>query len=109
MTQGPQLTTEIRDNTSLDRFELYVGGSLAGVAEYQDTASQRAFVHTEIYPRFEGQGLGRRLVQGALDRTTEQGFEILPLCPMVLHFIESRPQYLALVPYWARERFELPR
>ena len=109
MTPGQQRTTEIRDNTALDRFELYVDGLHAGVAAYQDTASERAFVHTEIYPQFEGQGLGRLLVQSALERTAEQGFGVLPLCPMVHHFVESRPRYLAMVPYWARERFGLPQ
>lgn len=108
MTQGSQLTTEIRDNTSLDRFELYVDGLLAGVAAYQDTAAERALVHTEIYPRYAGQGYGRVLVQGVLDRTAEQGFGVLPLCAMVHHFVESRPRYLAMVPTWARERFDLP-
>jgi predicted GNAT family acetyltransferase len=103
MASGP----EIRDNAALDRFELFIDGKLAGIAEYQDTASERAFVHTEIYPEFSGQGLGRRLVQEALDRTREQGFGILPMCPMVLHFVQARPDYVALVPAWARERFGL--
>ncbi|AHH22224.1 GNAT family N-acetyltransferase [Nocardia nova] len=109
MTPGQPRTIEIRDNTALDRFDLYVDGQHAGVASYQDTAAERAFVHTEIYPQFEGQGLGRMLVQGALDRTVEQGFGVLPLCPMVHHFVESRPRYLAAVPQWARERFGLPQ
>ncbi|WP_036506969.1 GNAT family N-acetyltransferase [Nocardia aobensis] len=109
MTQGAQQNTEIRDNPQFDRFELWADGQHAGVAAYQDTASERAFVHTEIYPQYEGQGYGRLLVQGALDRTVEQGFGILPLCPMVHHFVESRPRYLAMVPQWARERFGLPQ
>ncbi|MGF6882092.1 putative GNAT family acetyltransferase [Nocardia sp. GAS34] len=100
---------EVRDNTALNRFELSVDGKLAGIAEYQDTASERAFVHTEIYPEFGGQGYGRRLVQAALDTTRDQAFGSLPMCPMVRHFIESRPEYVALVPAWARERFGLPQ
>lgn len=105
MASGP----EIRDNTALDRFELSIDGNLAGIAEYQDTASERAFVHTEIYPEHAGQGYGREFVQAALDSTRQQGFGILPLCPMVLHFVASRPGYLALVPAWARDRFGLPQ
>ncbi|WP_324192540.1 GNAT family N-acetyltransferase [Nocardia transvalensis] len=99
----------VTNNTSLDRFELHIDGNLAGTTEYQDTAGERAFVHTEIYPRYEGQGYGRKLVKAALDTTRDEGYGILPLCPMVHHFVESRPEYLALVPHWARERFGLPR
>ncbi|WP_330184324.1 N-acetyltransferase [Nocardia sp. NBC_01503] len=102
-------SVEVRKNAALDRFELYVDGMLAGVAAYQDTANERAFVHTEIYPQHEGLGYGRKLVQGALDQTREAGFGILPMCPMVHHFVESRPEYLALVPMWSRQRLNLPQ
>ncbi|QLY30907.1 GNAT family N-acetyltransferase [Nocardia huaxiensis] len=105
----PSETIEVRKNSALDRFELYVDGYLAGVASYQDTASERAFVHTEIYPQHEGLGYGRKLVQGALDQTRSEGLGILPMCPMVHHFVESRPDYLALVPQWSRGRLGLPQ
>ncbi|WP_280329523.1 GNAT family N-acetyltransferase [Nocardia wallacei] len=103
------MSTDVRNNTQLDRFEIYVDGGLAGIAEYQDTAAERAFVHTEIYPRYEGSGYGRTLVQGALDASRDDGFGILPMCGMVQHFIETRPEYQSLVPQWARERFGLQR
>ncbi|WP_067571972.1 GNAT family N-acetyltransferase [Nocardia acidivorans] len=102
-------SVEVRKNAELDRFELYVDGMLAGVTAYQDTANERAFVHTEIYPQHEGLGYGRKLVQGALDQTRDAGFGILPMCPMVHHFVESRPEYLALVPMWSRQRLNLPQ
>ncbi len=109
MSRETSGSIEVRKNTALDRFELYVDGQDAGVAQYQDTANERAFVHTEIYPQFEGLGYGRKLVQGALDQTLAEGFGILPLCPMVHHFVESRPDYLSHVPQWSRERLNLPQ
>jgi len=103
------MSTEVRNNTTLERFEIYVDGAIAGYAEYQDTASERAFVHTEIYPRHEGQGYGRVLVQAALNASSREGFGILPMCPMVHHFVESKPEYIALVPQWARLKLGLPQ
>lgn len=105
MTSGP----EVRDNTAEDRFELFVDGELAGIAEYQDTASERAFVHTEVFDDYAGKGYASLLVDTALDRTRQQGYGVLPLCPMVRHVVEAKPEYLALVPAWARSRFELPQ
>ena len=102
------MSIDVHNNTELDRFEMYVDDGLAGIAEYQDTAAERAFVHTEIYSRYGGQGYGRTLVRAALDASRDEGYGVLPLCPMVRHFLESRAEYLALVPHWARERFELP-
>lgn len=103
------MSTEVRNNTALERFEIYVDGALAGYAEYQDTANERAFVHTEIYPRHEGQGYGRVLVEAALNATRDEGYGVLPMCPMVHHFIEAHPSYLAMVPQWARLRLGLPQ
>ncbi|WP_024801588.1 GNAT family N-acetyltransferase [Nocardia sp. BMG51109] len=102
------MSTDVRNNKELDRFEIYVDDGLAGIAEYQDTAAERAFVHTEIYSRYGGQGYGRTLVHAALDASRDEGYGILPLCPMVHRFVETRPEYVALVPQWARERFGLP-
>ena len=103
------MSTEVCINTALDRFELHVDGKLAGISEYQDTASERAFVHTEILPRYEGRGLARTLVEAALNATRDEGFGILPMCPMVHRVVATRPEYVALVPHWARERMGLPR
>ncbi|MEV0294440.1 GNAT family N-acetyltransferase [Nocardia sp. NPDC050710] len=103
------MSTEVRNNTALERFEIYVDDALAGYAEYQDTASERAFVHTEIYPRHEGHGYGRILVRSAVDSSRNEGFGILPLCPMVRHFVETHAEYVAAVPQWARERLGLPQ
>ncbi|MET7771322.1 GNAT family N-acetyltransferase [Nocardia sp. NPDC005366] len=103
------MSTEVTNNTALERFEIFVDGAIAGYAEYQDTTSERGFVHAEIYPRYEGQGLGRTLVRSALDSSREQGYGILPLCPMVRHFVETHGEYVASVPQWAREGLGLPQ
>ncbi|MBF6213491.1 N-acetyltransferase [Nocardia puris] len=103
------MSTEVRDNTAQQRFEIYVDGAVAGHTEYQDTASERAFVHTEIDPRYEGRGYAKQLVAAALSRSRDEGFGILPLCPMVRHFVETHPEYIASVPQWARTRFGLPQ
>ncbi|WP_227997602.1 GNAT family N-acetyltransferase [Nocardia australiensis] len=103
------MSTEVRKNTTLERFEIYVDGAIAGYAECQDTATERAFVHTEIYPRHKGQGYGRVLLESALNSTRTEGFGVLPMCPMVRHFIETRTEYIAMVPQWARERLGLPQ
>ncbi|MCX4096339.1 GNAT family N-acetyltransferase [Nocardia sp. alder85J] len=95
----------VRNNPALSRFELYVGGELAGAAEYQETAGERAFVHTEIDTR--GRGHERLLVQTALDDTRADGAGILPMCSLVRLFIETHPEYGTLVPHWARESFGL--
>lgn len=100
--------TRVEHNTDLTRYEIYVGDQLAGLAAYEAADANRAFVHTEIYPQYEGQGLAKVLIRGALDDTREHGLGVLPFCPFVHGFVTKNPDYLALVPAWARERLGLP-
>jgi predicted GNAT family acetyltransferase len=43
------------------RFEIRADGETAGVAAYHRRPGVIAFVHTEIDPRFEGQGLASKV------------------------------------------------
>ncbi|MFJ2666170.1 GNAT family N-acetyltransferase [Nocardia fluminea] len=103
------MATEVRNNTALERFELTTDGQPAGYIEYQDTGDERALVHTETYSRFEGRGLANTLIKAALDTSRSQGFSVLPMCPVVLHFVTTHPDYIAYVPQRARELFGLPQ
>ncbi|MGY4098291.1 GNAT family N-acetyltransferase [Nocardia sp. R16R-3T] len=102
------MSTEVRNNFALERFEIYVDGAIAGYAEYQDAGAERAFIRTELDPRHAGRADGRVLVQAALNASRQEGFGILPMCPLVRHFVQSQPEYIATVPQWAREKFGLP-
>ncbi|MEV3959543.1 GNAT family N-acetyltransferase [Nocardia sp. NPDC050193] len=103
------MPTEVRNNTALERFEITVEGEVAGYTEYQDTVGERAFVHTEVDPRFDGRDYARVLVESALHATHAEGLGVLPMCRVVQHFIETQPRYLSLVPHWARDRLGLPQ
>lgn len=90
------------------RFEVRVDGELAGFTEYRRRPGLIAFTHTLIDPRFEGQGLGTRLVQTALSEARSEGLAVLPFCPFVRSFIAGhRDEYLDLVPSDLRATFEL--
>ncbi|MFC3963605.1 MULTISPECIES: GNAT family N-acetyltransferase [Nocardia] len=101
------MAIEVRTNTALERFELYIDGTLAGHVAYQDTAAERAFVRSEIYASPD-RGHAATLFESALRTTRAQGFEVLPMCPQVNRYIESRAEHVAAVPSWARSQFGLP-
>ena len=56
-------------------------GFLAGFAAYQIAGHLIVMAHTEVDPAYEGQGVGSRLVAGALDDVRRRGLPVLPLCP----------------------------
>jgi predicted GNAT family acetyltransferase len=96
-----------RDNPEENQFEIYVDDELAGHTVYRARPGIRAFIHTEIDPSHEGEGLGGQLITAALDAAREAGEEVLPFCPFVDHFISTHSEYLDLVPEDQRKRFGL--
>ncbi len=89
------------------RYEIRVDGEVAGHTSYQLHGSTVALMHTEIDDRFEGRGLGTRLVADVLADLQKRGGMLLPYCPFVRAFLADHPQYVAIVPPEDRERFGL--
>ena len=84
----PEVTVVDEPGASASRFEST--GKLAGFSEYRRSPGLIAFIHTLIDPRFEGQGLGSRLVTDALSEVRGAGLAVLPVGPFVRAFI-ARP------------------
>jgi uncharacterized protein len=87
----------VTDNAAEERYELASNGSLLGVIEYRDRPDARVLVHTEVDPEHEGEGLGSRLVEGALQDMRERNLELIPLCPFVRAYLRSHPDQADLV------------
>jgi uncharacterized protein len=100
-------TITVRDNAAAERYEIAVEGEVAGFAQYRRRPELIAFVHTEVEPRFGGQGLASKLIGSALDAARAEGLAVLPFCPFVNAYIEKHPQYADLVPEAFRARFGL--
>ena len=84
---------EVVDNPNARRWEIYVGGEFAGLLNYRDDGDRVTYIHAEIYPRFEGQGLASRMVKAALDSAIGDGKKIVPRCPFVADFVADNPSY----------------
>jgi uncharacterized protein len=107
MASAPATDIRVVDVPDRSRFEVRVGGELAGFAEYRRHADVIAFTHTLIDARFEGQGLGSKLVRAALSEVRESGLSVLPFCPFVRGYIAAHDEYVDLVPAEMRATFGL--
>jgi predicted GNAT family acetyltransferase len=92
------MAPEVTDNADLRRFEIRLDGELAGFSDYHPAGDVIVFTHTEVDPKFRGEGLGTALVRGALDIVRAHGYAVRPLCPMVRAFIAEHDEYRDLVP-----------
>jgi len=82
----------VRDNTALNRFELDVDGHQA-VSYYRLTPGVITFVHTEVPQALAGQGVGSKLIRGALEMVRAQGLKVVPQCPFVSAYMGKHPEY----------------
>lgn len=50
---------------------------------YYTWAGKDKFIidHTEVFPAFNGKGVGKQLVMKAVDTARENNLKIIPLCP----------------------------
>lgn len=97
----------VQENPRQSRFEVSVDGEPAGFVAYDERDGVYGLTHTEIDPRFEGQGLGSTLIKAALDDLRGRGAAVLPYCPFVKTYIEKHAEYADLVPADLRSRFDL--
>ncbi|GAB3769748.1 hypothetical protein FB382_001459 [Nocardioides ginsengisegetis] len=89
---------EIALNESESRYEAYVGGELAGFAEYEIDDERIVFTHTEVADAFEGQGVAGQLARTALDDVRASGkYRVVPRCPYIKKWIDKHPDYQDLV------------
>lgn len=91
-----QQDERVSDVPERNRYEIVRDGTVLGFAEYQKAKDLIVFTHTEIDPRFEGQGVGGRLVRAALDDVRAQGLPVLPICPFVHQWMVDHPEYADL-------------
>lgn len=71
---------EVTEDDRAQRFELRVGGVLAGHADYRTSPGRTVFVYTEIDPAFRGRGLGHVLATEAIARVRQRGDEVEATC-----------------------------
>ena len=87
----------VRDNPAELRYEILAGDDLLGVIRYVSEPGTVVLVHTEIEPKAEGQGIGSRLVAGALADIRSRGLRLVPVCPFVRAYITRHSEYDDLV------------
>jgi uncharacterized protein len=85
------------DNPEELRYELWLGQTRAGLIAYQRKPGAIVLLHTEVDAAFGGQGLGGRLVAGALDDIRARGLRLVPVCPFVRAHLRRHPEYNDLV------------
>jgi uncharacterized protein len=90
-------TVEVVDNPGKGQFEVRVDGGLVGKAVYEVSGERVIFLHTEVDPEQQGQGIAQELAHQALDSVRASGRRVVPQCPFIASFIRRHPEYADLL------------
>lgn len=93
MSDSPTDDSVVTNNQHHHRFEMKTGDKLSIINYKQVDDETLAFIHTEVDPILEGQGIGSQLVQGALDYVERNNLTIVPLCRFVAVYIKRHPEW----------------
>ena len=91
------MNAEVRENPTLHRFELPLGGGAMAAAYYSMVDGHLVLTHTEVPEEFSGQGIGTRLAQGVFDLLRRSGRKAVLKCPFMGHFFATHPDYADVV------------
>ena len=92
------MTHTVVHNASQERYEIHVGGEVAGFTEAHPHGDGTVlFNHTIVFDAFEGQGLASQLVAGAFDDMRERGLKAVVTCPYILGWLPKHPEYQDVV------------
>jgi NAD+ kinase len=81
------------DSFQRQRYELIVGGEVAGVLHYRRHGARIELLHTEIEQPFSGRGLASRLASAALDDARSRATPVVVTCPFVIGYLDRHPEY----------------
>jgi len=82
----------VRDNEAEHRFEMDAGDDTA-VAYYRLEPGVITFTHTEVPAALWGQGIGSRLMRGALETARARSLKVVPRCSFVAAFMRRHPEF----------------
>jgi predicted GNAT family acetyltransferase len=85
----------VRDNTSLNRFELDAEGAVA-FANYHLTPRAVIITHTETPRTLRGRGIASELVSGALELIRADGRKVIAGCGFVADYLRKHPEFADL-------------
>ena len=90
--------TDVRENSSLRRFELPIEGEALALAYYTiDDDGQLVLTHTEVPAAYSGRGIATRLAQGTFELLRQSGRKAVLKCSFMGHFFSTHPEYADVV------------
>ena len=87
---------QLKINAESHQLELEIQGSIAFI-EYKLSGNTLFLIHTEVPLALQGKGVANAIVQKALQYSKDNNFKIVPVCPVVQHYLEKHKEWNQIV------------
>jgi uncharacterized protein len=87
----------VRENPQEHRFEWPINDNATAAAYYRLDEGRLVFTHTEVPSEFSGQGIATELARGTFELLRESGRKATLVCPFMVHFFSTHPEYADVV------------
>ena len=87
-------TVNIEFNEKNGNFNITAEGRKIALMTFVFAGPDKIIIdHTEVSPVFNGKGLGKKLVEKAVEVAREKNWTIVPLCPFAKKTFDKNPQF----------------
>jgi len=87
-------TVNIEFNDKNGNFNITSEGRKVALMTFVFAGPEKIIInHTEVSPAFNGKGLGKKLVEKAVEVAREKKWTIIPLCPFAKKTFDRNPQF----------------
>ena len=87
-------TVNIEFNEKNGNFNITTEGRKVALMTFVFAGHNKIIIdHNEVSPSFNGKGLGKKLVEKAVEVAREKKWKIIPLCPFAKKTFDRNPQF----------------
>lgn len=83
---------KLKINATSGRLELEIDGNTAFI-EYKLSEPKLFLIHTEVPTALEGKGVGKAIVQKALEYARDNEFKVVPRCTFVQSYLKRHKEW----------------
>ncbi|MEL6151336.1 MAG: GNAT family N-acetyltransferase, partial [Chloroflexota bacterium] len=75
------------------RFEITMPDGSLSMVEYHIAGKNIIYTHTEVPPKYEGNGVAGKLAHHVMEYAQENDFKVQALCPYIAMYVARHEEY----------------
>jgi uncharacterized protein len=91
------MENSVRKNDEQKRFELPLEEGDVAFVQYVERDGVIDLTHTEVPGKYEGKGIGSKLLKGTFEIVQQANGKVKPTCAFVGKYVQRHPEYQSLI------------